>query len=334
MNSVNFSKTTCHDELILCVPKGWDTYVSCEFSEIHSELCRHGWCKIVIDDLEDDNLLNTIKKARIVLLWEGYELLERHERVLFSISAEKIFFCDDPHFFTSHRRKQRLRAFQWADKLLATYPEKVKEWFPEIKHSKIHWTPHAAASCFYPTFNPSKKHVLLSGSRTWPYPFRQFCQAKLPTDLCDVVDHPGYPGYPGDIANKSVANEIALKHLGRESYASLLRSYPAMLVCGSIFSYLVAKVFEGMASGCLVICDRSSLSYSLSLLGFFAGEHYIETDIFHVQEDAESVLDFYLDKTNFRWDNIVKKAADKVQSEHTTAVRAAQMHAICTTKRD
>jgi hypothetical protein len=87
-----------------------------------------------------------------------------------------------------------------------------------------------------------------------------------------------------------------------------------------------------MASGCLVICDRTSLSYSLSLLGFVAGEHYIETDIFHVQEDAKSALDLYINKTNFLWDRIVKKAAKKVQSEHTTIARVAQIHAICINK--
>lgn len=304
MSTINISQSIHFDELLLCVPAGWESYISCEFSEIHSELCRLGWHKVIIGETEETQLLKLIAKAKIVFLWEGYELLERHEHELTLISAEKIFFCDDPHFFTLHRRQQRLRAFQWADKILATYPEKVKEWFPEINHSKIYWTPHAAASCFSPSFNPSINRVLLSGSRTWPYPFRQFCQIKLSADLCDVVDHPGYPGYPGDAANKSIANTEMLQCVGRESYAKLLRYYPAMLVCVSIFSYLVAKVFEGMASGCLVICDRTSLSYSLSLLGFVAGEHYIETDIFHVQEDTKRVLDLYTNNSRLQWEHL------------------------------
>jgi hypothetical protein len=52
------------------------------------------------------------------------------------------------------------------------------------------------------------------------------------------------------------ADSSALLRVGRERYAELLHAYPAMLICGSIFGYLVAKVFEGMAAGCLTICER------------------------------------------------------------------------------
>jgi translation initiation factor 2B subunit (eIF-2B alpha/beta/delta family) len=144
-----------------------------------------------------------------------------------------------------------------------------------------------------------------------------------------VVDHPGYPGYPGDRANTHQADSAAMQRLGRERYATLLSSHPAMLVCGSIFAYLVAKVFEGMAAGCLVIAERASLGERLSALGFIEGEHYVGTDLLHVIEDVARVRDQCL-----RDDPMVRRmvgtAARKISEQHSTAIRATQIHHICT----
>jgi len=189
--------------------------------------------------------------------------------------------------------------------------------------------PHSATTCFSPIFEPSSDLILLSGSKTWPYPFRQFCQIKLPANVCDVVDHPGYPGYPGDINNKSTHVQTQMQNVGREQYANLLRRYPATLVCGTIFNYLVAKVFEAMSVGCLVVCDRTSLGPRLSMLGFIEGQHYVGTDIFHVIDDAITVQNMYLHNYK-QWRLIVDNASKKVHSEHGAVRRAAQIHHECT----
>ena len=124
------------------------------------------------------------------------------------------------------------------------------------------------------------------------------------------------------------ADAKALAAVGGERYASLLRRHPAMLVCGSIFGYLVAKVFEGMAAGCLIIADRPSLGVQLEALGFCEGEHYLGTDIFHVVEDAAAVQQS-LFSGDSRWSAITEQAARKVAAHHTTAIRAADIHALC-----
>jgi hypothetical protein len=319
---------------LLCVPAGWETYISREFYELQEGLVAIGWTKLVVDEAEDAVIVTAIHRARIVLLWEAYELLERNTEVLCnaSVLAEKqsrhIFFCDDVHHFSSHRRQQRLRAFNWADVILATYPDKLLQWYPEIDKRKIKFTPHSAASYFKPATSPSSDRILLSGSRTWPYPFRQFCHAKLSTTVCDIVDHPGYPGYPGDEANSMQPDPVAMRRLGGERYAALLCSYPAMLVCGSVFNYMVAKVFEGMAAGCLVICERASLGDRLTVLGFIEGVHYIGTDFLHVVEDTIKVRDTFLHNDPL-YKNMIKRAHLKVSEQHTTAVRSAQIHHIC-----
>jgi len=122
---------------------------------------------------------------------------------------------------------------------------------------------------------------------------------------------------------------MAMSRSGREHYGLVLRTYPAMLVCGSIFGYLVAKVFEGMAAGCLVICDRASLATQLTALGFVEGQHYIGTDVLHVIEDSTKVRNAFV-RGDPVWKEIVTRAADKVSALHTTAVRASQIHQFCT----
>jgi glycosyltransferase involved in cell wall biosynthesis len=314
---------------VLCAPRGWDSYISREFHEIHQNLACLGWTIVVVDEIDHEQLFDVIRQARLVLLWECYEILEHLADSFAALPRRirRVVFCDDVHYFNEHRRTQRLRAFHWADLILSTYPNKLLEWFPEVK-KRIEWTPHAAGSAFTPVFAPSSDRVLLSGSRTWPYPFRQFCAAKLPDGLCDIVDHPGYPGYPGDKTNPMRADANALASVGGPRYAALLRRHPAMLVCGSIFNYLVGKVFEGMATGCLVVADRVSLGAQLAALGFIEGEDYIGTDIFHVIEDAAEVQRLFLNDVR-RWSAIVESASLKVGKHHTTKVRARSIHALC-----
>ena len=315
-------------DLVLCVPAGWDAYISREFHEIHQRLAALGWTVMVVGEADDRHILKRARSARVLLLWECYEILERYEQCFAELPrhVKRIVFCDDVHYFTAHRRAQRQRAFHWADVILATYPERVADWFAE-ERSKGRWIPHCAASYFTPIFAPASDRILLSGARTWPYPFRQFCAEKL-SDVCEVVDHPGYPGYPGDKNNRMKVNGNTFAEVGAERYASVLRRYPAMLVCGSIFNYLVAKVFEGMAAGCLILADRPSLSARLSALGFQEGEHYLGTDIFHVVEDAAAVQRMYHEDT-LRWSMITANAARRTAAHHTTFIRAEEIHVLC-----
>jgi hypothetical protein len=144
-------QTTESGSCLLCVPTGWETYISGEFFEIHAELVKKGWIKLIIDEIGDTELITAIRKADVVLLWEAYEFLERNASILCGdnrhedVKPKRIFFCDDVHYFTSHRREQRRRAFEWAHVILATYPNKLHQWYPEITTEKSVWTPHSAA---------------------------------------------------------------------------------------------------------------------------------------------------------------------------------------------
>lgn len=316
---------------VLCVPSGWESYVSCEFHEIHCELESLNWKKIIVNGENDFEVLDEIACANVVIFWELYEFIERNEKYLLKISnplknaCKKIFFCDDVHYFTRHRQEQRIRAFTWADIIFATYPDRIRDWYPSINNEKIVWMPHSAAGIFYPGNAYRLDKILLSGSRSWPYPFRQFCNDKIPSYICDKINHPGCPGYPGDKLNKSESDSEKMKEVGRLEYGNVLRKYPAMIVCGSIFHYLVAKVFEGMASGCLVVCESTSLRDDLSKLGFIDGEHYIGTSYFSILSDVEKLkINFY--ENNLVYQEICNKALRMVMKSHTTIRRAEQIN--------
>jgi hypothetical protein len=62
-------------QLVLCVPAGWDTYLSREFHEIHQNLAALEWNVMVVGEVEDDCVLESMRRARVVLLWECYEFL-------------------------------------------------------------------------------------------------------------------------------------------------------------------------------------------------------------------------------------------------------------------
>ncbi|MCY0389018.1 glycosyltransferase [Robbsia sp. Bb-Pol-6] len=325
------SENACtHSGKILCVPQGWENYISCEFHEIHVKLESLNWEKIVVTGENDFEVFGKIAHAEVVIFWELYEFVERNEKHLLEDykstknSCKKIFFCDDVHYFTTHRQKQRTRAFLWADIIFATYPDRIRNWYPSVPTEKIVWMPHSAAGIFYPGNVYRLDKILLSGSRSWPYPFRQFCHERIPSDICDKISHPGYPGYPGDMSNKSESNSQKMKEVGRKAYGDLLRKYPSMIVCGSIFHYLVAKVFEGMASGCLVVCESASLQDDLSKLGFIDGKHYIGTSHFSVLNDVEKIKRNFFEK-NFIYQEICNRALTMVMENHTTKRRAEQM---------
>src|SRR5438552_8677735 len=93
---------------LLCVPAGWETYISREFHELQEGLVARGWTKLVIGELEDTAIVAAIRRARVVLLWEAYELLERNAAALCTDGAfgeakvKRIVFCDDVHHFIAH----------------------------------------------------------------------------------------------------------------------------------------------------------------------------------------------------------------------------------------
>lgn len=122
-----------------------------------------------------------------------------------------------------------------------------------------------------------------------------------------------------------MADEAHLVKVGREQFVEVLRNHPALLVCGSIFKYLVAKVFEAMAAGTLAICDIDTLGEQLTALGFQEGVHYLGTTIFTVYDDVKDFLDNWSMKRSY-WTKVVSQAKEKVFKEHSTTVRATQIH--------
>ena len=55
-------------DFVLCVPKGWDAYISKEFHEIHWGLVELGWTVLIVEETDETTLRDVIHRARFVLL--------------------------------------------------------------------------------------------------------------------------------------------------------------------------------------------------------------------------------------------------------------------------
>lgn len=305
---------------LLYVPHARHAYTSCEYEQLHLTLERAGWQLVC-----GGGVTRAMADADLLLLWRAYDApfdgpaLGRRDpngrRPL------RCFYCDDIHYFDRRARDRLLAAFAWADLILAAYPQALLRWFPELAPEKVSWLPHSAAPCFEPAYRPQDACLLLPAGHGWRYPFRQFCQTMLPSAVCAAVDMPDDETSP--------ARDGPTVRRARESRALLMHRYPAMLTCGSVFGYLPASVFEAMAAGCLVIAERQSLVPTLVRLGFVDGEHFIGTDLMHVCDDAQTVLDLFLHRGE-QWRAMVERAAERVLTGHTCAERALQLHRTCT----
>lgn len=215
---------------VLCAPAGYDAYISKEFDEVQRNLVRLGWKYAPIDEENGKRTLQQLEGASAILFFEAYDFIQKHRGDLLANEqiqkTKKFFFCNDIHYHTATFKEKRLTSFLFADIIFATYPAQLLDFFPEITRDKVKWTPHSASSYFTPSFEPTATTILLSGSRTWPYPFRQFCASMLSKDICTIVDHPGYPGYPG---NKNISNKAdhpLMQAHGQEKYGPLLSTIP------------------------------------------------------------------------------------------------------------
>jgi len=99
MQNIASSKIKGQSDKVLCVPQGWDLYISREFHELHLHLASMGWTTLVIDEVSDADILSFIKNAQVALLWDAYEFIERNENsllcdtALISCQVKKVFFA-------------------------------------------------------------------------------------------------------------------------------------------------------------------------------------------------------------------------------------------------
>jgi hypothetical protein len=92
--------------------------------------------------------------------------------------------------------------------------------------------------------------------------------------------------------------------------------------------YLVAKFFEIMGSGCLLLCDDTGVKEELNALGFFENEHYLNIN----KQNSAQVRDFVTSNPQ-KVKEIRTKAHELVKSKYTVQKACEKINRAFNTKK-
>lgn len=302
-------------------------YVSREFFHVMRGLIDGcGWSHVETDELRRDaRPLRLILRERfgalprVVLFWEGYDLICARAAELLELDCRKLVFADDLHSWDAPAKQAKRVSFLACDTVLAAYAYAFPQFFPDIADARrVVWTPHAASPDFLLPFDAHAANaVLLSGAINHHYPLRERMKA-----LHDAGAHPvtllQHPGYACDFDHERDAR------VGR-GYAREINRHRAAFAASPRYGYLVAKYFEIPAAGALLLAD-DSMREPLARLGFAPGVHYLPVS----PDDLERTLARVADAANHaRLDDIRRAAQRLVRARHTTAHRARLIDEVC-----
>jgi hypothetical protein len=156
-----------------------------------------------------------------------------------------------------------------SDLIITAYRDVFYRKYPQYKHKTVYIPAFIAPAARYLELplDRSIDKCLITGSTIKDfYPLR-YKAATSRSRLFSVVKHPGYNGMVGKSENPGV-------FVG-DKYAKLLNAHSACLTCVSINEYVVCKLFEIMAAGSLLVCNKCD---EMDDLGFRDGFNYIRVD--------------------------------------------------------
>ena len=132
--------------------------------------------------------------------------------------------------------------------------------------------------------NPIKK-VFVSGATSSIYPLRLL--AKKMNNIISL-DHPSYFKYKHDLINEKYYNE--------------LNKYICCFCDGSIYRYVLLKVFEITCVGSLLLIDDTIIN-ELNILGFYDGVNCITCN----KNNLQNKINFIIDEKNIEMINDIRK---------------------------
>ena len=303
-------------------------YVSREFAYLINDLTsKYGWTHVETEgllggpgSLKDVILRRFGELPEILLLWEGYYVLDARAKEFQDLDCQKWILCDDLHWWSDEMKRSKQLAFSMCDAILSTYGYVFDQYYPELsKQKKVFWLPHSASPDFLLPFNEHPENaIFLSGALSRQYPMR--------LRMKELFDRRSYPivfhQHPGYRCNYDYENDAAV---GR-AYAKRINSYRIGFTDCLQYRYTVAKYFEIPATGSLLLAD-DAVSEPLSTMGFIENQHYIATSSRDLEEKIAYVLD---EKNHDRLDQIRKSGQELIWQKHKTSDRASMLDRICT----
>jgi hypothetical protein len=257
----------------------------------------------------------------VVLFWEGYDLLGKHEAELKSLDCRKCVFTADLHLWDEGEREWQLkqRGLALCEIILANYAYVFHEFYPDLAgEKKVVWIPHSASPDFLMDYNDHPANVIFLGGNMDPvYPLRRQMKSLYDRRIFPIVCHP-HPGYGWQF-------EYGMDDRVGRGYATKINKLRAAFTDCSKYRYIVAKYFEIPATGSLLIAE-GTVSEWLAQLGFVPGTHYLAVSA----ENLEQIIQYVLNEENHgRIDAIRRRGQELVRKAHKTSDRARMIHEAC-----
>lgn len=234
-------------------------------------------------NLNRNNLKNYIIKRfnelpKYIVIYYGLTILSPIINILNKLNIKIILIIDDIHQ-SIRISKPRNRIIKKCDYIFNTYGYQINRW-NLINHSKTFYFPHSAIEILSLNNKPINK-ILISGAlNKEAYPDRDFiCQFKK-----DTV-----------ILKKKCGYRDVSKGIYGNNYYKELNKYICCFSDLCIREYTLAKIFEIIASGSLLLCSNTPIKDIFENdLGLIDNIHYISCN----QQNMKEKIDYILNPLN------------------------------------
>jgi hypothetical protein len=243
--------------LLIANLAAYSHYVSREFAWIIRELIdRYEWRHLDPSALAHgtgrlaEKIVRRLKAMpSLMLFWEHEDFVCSRAREIEHLPCRKWFFVDDLHH--PDRREARRKASLLCDTILATYADRLPEFFPEVGRScRVAWLPHSASPDFVLTANQHPGNLLLlSGAIASVYPMRMRLRALL-AGGCDGILRLPHPGYHCEC-------DYEIDPCVGPRFSKKIWECRAAFTDCLVHRYAVAKHFEIPATGALLVADTT-----------------------------------------------------------------------------
>lgn len=299
----------------------------------------YGWKFLSVEGASKtpDALLNSLtagcgRLPSVLLLLDEESLLVQLASSPSFESVSLWLYNDDPHWHAAdvassiQRRAEKGRNLALAERLISAQATHLPRFYNAVDPAKCLWVPHGAGFEFILPINPYPvARVLLAGlvHRFW-YPVRQILsdRASEGDQRIAVYAHPGYfPAEQSTPALIETGGPLRNKH--NLDLAAAFNKHLACITDGSAAQYLLAKVFEITATGCLLLLHVDMVQ-QMKLQGFSVGNHFLA---YH-EDRADDVIEWILDPQNrAEVDSIRQRGRALTLARHLITHRAAVIHA-------
>lgn len=242
----------------------------------------HSWNYITFDELKKNNidsiLIRKYGSLPNYIIQNGASMDVVDYKINSSVKILVIY--DDIHH-SSRIRRERIKGFKKCDSILLSYGYAKNLFYKEATLTNI-FLPHSAAYNINFNNNTTIKKILISGHIGDQYPKRK--------KMLELMDkYPNKIEYFKPNANYRDKNNLdtseQVKVMGKKYY-ELLSNYFCCFTCDANHTrpYIVAKHFEIMASGSLLLSCNDETKDCFEELGYIDGVHYISANVNNLED--------------------------------------------------